>query len=268
MSTFIAAYKGYITDVPELWFKRFRDNKLFHYDQLTAASFAPQVNFSEVNAGWSLYPVAYLPGQSNMEMQCTSGQFTGDMFAMANDQDFIDDAGYSLPYTNNYVPTNGVVTIETKASIKNTLVMPEGLTLAESKEAVAAGTYFIEESAKEDGTGYTTTITFGDKTINMIEITHYETMDAKLIKVDNQKTAVGELIARWPVYGTGDEASAKASSGVKGYVIMKVHKCRVTTTPGFDTSYKSVATNSVTFSALSSGLPDGSVYELAYVEVA
>lgn len=55
--TYVPSYKGYVTDVPVLWFKR-KDGKIFYFDQLTQASFAPQVNFTEVNAGWSLFPVA------------------------------------------------------------------------------------------------------------------------------------------------------------------------------------------------------------------
>lgn len=57
MATYIPAYKGYVTDVPELWFKR-NDGRIFHFDQLTAFNASPNVNFTEVNAGWSLYPVA------------------------------------------------------------------------------------------------------------------------------------------------------------------------------------------------------------------
>lgn len=53
MSTYIPAYKGYITDVPEVWFKR-SDRKIFHYDKITACSVTPNANFTEVDAGWSL----------------------------------------------------------------------------------------------------------------------------------------------------------------------------------------------------------------------
>lgn len=57
------AFGGYIADVPRLWFKRC-DGRIFYFDELTNATVSPQVNYTEVNAGWSLYPVAYLPGQS------------------------------------------------------------------------------------------------------------------------------------------------------------------------------------------------------------
>ena len=40
----------------------------------------------------------------------------------------------------------------------------------------------------------------------------------------------------------------------------------MTAMPGFDTSYKSAATNSVTFSALDPKREDESIYNIAYVE--
>ena len=72
-----AAFQGYIADVPRLWFKRC-DGRIFYFDELTQASVSPQINYTEINAGWSLYPVAYLPGQSTFEMSITSGKFDAD----------------------------------------------------------------------------------------------------------------------------------------------------------------------------------------------
>lgn len=36
MATYVAAIKGYIADVPKVWFKRC-DGKLFHYDEISQA---------------------------------------------------------------------------------------------------------------------------------------------------------------------------------------------------------------------------------------
>lgn len=259
MATYIPAYKGYVTDVPELWFKR-KDGKVFHYDQLTAASMTPNVNFTEVNAGWSLFPVAYLPGQSTMEMQATSGQFNADLFAMSNNKTFAAQS-YSVPYTAVYAVDAGKHTIEiaTDVSIKDTIII-DGL---EKGETAETGKFKVEEVAPSDEEPYKTTITLGDADIDEVEVTYYVTKDANVIEIDNKTAAVGELIAKWPVYATGDESDA---AGVKGYVLMKVYKCRVTAMPGFDTSYKSAATNSVTFSALDPKRADESIYNIAYIE--
>ena len=90
MATYVPALKGYVTDVPELWLKR-KDDKVFHFDQLSSSNVSPDTQFTEVNGGWSLYPVAYLPGQSTMEMTFESAQFDADLFALATNTEFKDE---------------------------------------------------------------------------------------------------------------------------------------------------------------------------------
>ena len=87
MATYIPSLKGYVTDVPEIWLKR-KDDKVFHFDQLSSSNVSPDTQFTEVNGGWSLYPVAYLPGQSTMEMTFESAQFDADLFALASNTEF------------------------------------------------------------------------------------------------------------------------------------------------------------------------------------
>lgn len=262
---YIPAYKGYVTDVPELWFKR-NDGRVFHFDQLTAFNASPNVNFTEVNAGWSLYPVAYLPGQSSMEMQATSGQFNAEIFAMANGQNFVEEEVY-IPCTETVeVPSTNSVKIAA-VGIVDTDDYPitiEGLTKAESAGTVNAGYYSVGEIQTNDNSCQ---ITFGDlandEDIKTVDITYYCKQKVKQIKLDNKTTAVGELIAKWPVYSSGEEGNA---GGIKGYIIMDVYKCRITQMPGFDTSYKSAATNSVTFSTVDHSAHEHA-YSIAYYEL-
>ena len=253
MRTYIPAYKGYITDVPELWFKR-RDGKVFHYDQLTAATATPNTNFNEVSAGWSLYPVAYLPGQSTMEFQFTSGQFNADLFAMANAKEFAADAAYSVLVTKELDVVNN------KATFAGDTV-PEDLEidgLEKTADAVSEGKF------KVSAEGGTITIEFNAGDVgDTVEVTYSEIKTANVIKIDNQTSAVGELLAKWPIYASGDETDA---AGIKGHVYLKIYRCRCTAMPGFDTSYKSAATNQVTFSCMDAKRDDGNVYEIAYVE--
>ena len=63
MATYVEAFRGYIADVPKVIFKRC-DGQKFLFDELTAATVTPTINTTEINAGWSLFPVAVLPGQS------------------------------------------------------------------------------------------------------------------------------------------------------------------------------------------------------------
>ena len=270
---YIPAYKGYVTDVPELWFKR-NDGRVFHFDQLTAFNASPNVNFTEVNAGWSLYPVAYLPGQSTMEMQATSGQFNAEIFAMANGQNFEENKEYYVPFTDVIELKDDIelYEIETDDPIVTDLaaypVTVEGMEKANSKTEIPDGMFFVEASTMDSTKGkYVTKITFGETAnaegINTVDVTYYIKQTVKQIKVDNKTTAVGELIAKWPVYSSGEEGNA---GGVKGHLIMQVYKCRITQMPGFDTSYKSAATNSVTFSTVESRAHEDA-YSIAYYEL-
>ncbi len=51
MATYLAPLKGYIADVPHVWFKRC-DGRIFYFDEITQANVTPNANFTEVNAGW------------------------------------------------------------------------------------------------------------------------------------------------------------------------------------------------------------------------
>lgn len=252
MSTYIPAYKGYITDVPEIWFKR-RDGKVFHYDQLTAANATPNVNFTEVNAGWSLFPVAYLPGQSTMEFQFTSGQFNADLFAMANNKDYAEDAAYSIMTTKELDVVANKATFAAAKLPDDLLIVGLEKSEGEPTEGKYKATFTTDHVELEFNPG-----DVGDT----VEVTYTETATANVIKIDNQTSAVGEMIAKWPIYASGDETDA---AGIKGHVYMKIYRCRCTAAPGFDTSYKSAATNQVTFSCMDAKREDGNVYEIAYV---
>lgn len=252
MSTYVAAFKGYIADVPQIWFKRC-DGTVFHYDEITSASVNPNVAFTEVNAGWSMYPVAYLPGQSSLEMQFTSGQFNADLFAMANAKKFAADENYMVPMTDILDVDASAHTVTLTQTPAEDTIFIAGMT----KGSVAAeGVYSVAGNV----------ITFDTGVTGKVEV-NYEVNQgsAMSIEIDNKSAAIGEAVFKWPVYGTGDDCTEKA---IKGYVMMKVYKCRCTTMPGFDTSYKSAATNSVTFSAMDAKRPDGSIYNLAYVDAA
>lgn len=254
MSQYLSNLKGYIADVPEVWFKRC-DGHVFHFDELTQANVNPQTNYTEVNAGWSIYPVAYLPGQGTMELTMTSGQFDADLFAMANGRDFEDDAAYTMPVTETLQIAENKITLS-REPVEDSLYI-RGLTQG---EAAAEGIYAVEGSEVTFAEGE------GGDANGMVEVS-YDVLctDAQVVQIDNNTSAIGEAVFKWPVYAGGSDCS---DSAIKGHVIMKVYKCRVTAMPGFDTSYKSAATNAVTFSAMDAKRADGSVYSIGYVPIA
>lgn len=77
----------------------------------------------------------------------------------------------------------------------------------------------------------------------------------------NSTTAKGALYAHWPVYSSGTDCT---ESSVKGYLHLFIPRVRVTALPGFDNSYKSAATNAVTFSAIDPKRADEKMYDLYY----
>ena len=95
MATYNAALKGYVADVPKVIFRRC-DGKAYAFDELTAATVSANIDTMDINAGWSLFPVAVLPGSSTFTMSFTSGKFDADLFAMANKTEFTANAAYEL----------------------------------------------------------------------------------------------------------------------------------------------------------------------------
>ena len=86
---------------------------------------------------------------------------------------------------------------------------------------------------------------------------------AAIAQFDNKSTAVGEAVLKWPVYASGDDCS---DSAIKGYLILRMYRARITRMPGFDDSYKSASTFQFQLSAMDAKRDDGKIYELAYNE--
>lgn len=250
MSTYIPAYKGYIADVPRVWFKRC-DGRIFYFDEITQANATPQTNMTEIQAGWSLYPVCYLPGQSTMEISMTSGQFNAELFALANGRNFEESETYKTFYTEHLTPdaTSHAVTLKYTPTVGSVSIagMEEGSTAGE-------GVFVVNDEV----------VTFDNSITGEVEISYeYTVTSANVIEIDNKTSAIGEAVFKWPVYNAGQDCT---ESSVKGYVIMHLYRCRVTQMPGFDTSYKSAATNQVTWSALDAKRDDDAVYSIAYID--
>ena len=256
-ATYIPEFQGYIADVPRMWFKRC-DGRVFYFDELTQASVTPQVNYTEVNAGWSLFPVAYLPGQSTFEMQVTSGKFEADLFVMTNATKFSANSSYTVPMTEfltldnqNEValaedPVSGSVSI---AGMEETAQTP---TAGHFKVTAAAGA----NPAK---------ITFAASDVEggKVEVNYFYYETAQEANITNQSSAMGEAIMVYPVYGNGDDCT---DSSIIGHVYVRVYKCRVTAQPGFDASYKTANTFQFTIAAMDAKRSDQACYSIAYIK--
>ena len=74
-------------------------------------------------------------------------------------------------------------------------------------------------------------------------------------------TSKGAFYAHWPVYSSGTDCT---ESAIKGWLHLYIPRVRVTALPGFDNSYKSASTNSVTFAAIDPKRADEKMYDLYY----
>lgn len=234
MATYVADFRGYIADVPVAYFKRC-DDRRFTFDKLTAATVTPNIETTDINAGWSMFPVAVLPGQSTFEMSLTSAEFNAELFAMANaKKEYIND-DFGVPQTEWLkLDTNKQLTLkhtpnEGTVSIKG---MKEATPAAAGKFSVEGNKITFDESDVTDAT---------------IEVSYEFNEKMEQILIDNKSSAIGECTLEYPVYDSGDDCS---ESGIIGYYYVRVFRARITTMPGFDASYKSAQTYQFTLTAL------------------
>ena len=267
-ATYVKEFNGYVADVPRLWFKRC-DGRVFYFDELTNATVSPQVNYTEINAGWSLYPVAYLPGQSTFEMSITSGKFEADLFVMTNATEFATNAAYAMPITEFLLPdaSKQVILDKTPAEGSIRITWPKasdsdtGYMDVSTSNTPGEGEVLLDtnSSGKSRLTFHT-----GDIPANTyVQVSYEYTVTAQEAKIDNRSSARGEAVMKYPVYGSGENCTDAA---IIGYVIVRVFNARVTAQPGFDASYKNANTFQFTLAAMDAKRTDNAVYSIAYVE--
>ena len=182
----------------------------------------------------------------------TSAQFNSEMFAMANNSNFTESA-FTDMFTE-YVDVDATTHTATLyyTPIENSIFI-RGLT---QDDTVGEGKYTVTT------TGGATTLAFNTDVSGDVEVTYERSVaNAHVMELDNQESAIGEVIFKWPVYSSSSDCS---DSAIKGYYVVHVFRCRVTALPGFDTSYKSAATNQVSWTTLEPKRADGKVYVHAY----
>lgn len=267
MATYNPSLKGYIADVPRVVFKRC-DGAKFYMDELTAATVSANIDTMEINAGWSLVPVAVLPGASTFTMSFTSGKFDTAMFSMANAiKDKKEDEGDHAWETNSsYLMSTGerhtpnashVITLmHTPAANPKggSSVYIAGMEEASGAGTIATGTYKVDAENK--------TVTFSaDDVLDFVDVVYDYVKEVTEAIVTNKESAIGEAVCIWPVYGSGDDCT---ESDIVGYYVVKVFRARITSVPGMDTSYKSAATFTFELQALDPKRNDEGAYSIAF----
>lgn len=236
-----------IADVPIAYFTRC-DKRRFTFDKLTAASVTPNIQTTDINAGWSLFPVATLPGQSTFEMQITSGEFNAELFAMANATKY-ETAAFGVPQTE-WVAMDANKKVTLKHTPNDGTVSIKGLNLP-------GETADFEVSGNE--------ITFTAASTEVMEISYEFDEQMEQILIDNKSSAIGECTLEYPVYSSGEDCT---EASIIGYYYVRVFRARITAMPGFDASYKSAQTYQFTLTALDAShlRNDEYAYVCAYKE--
>lgn len=249
---YIPRLEGYIADVPKLYFQRC-DGKKYVFDEMTQASMSINQQPITINAGWSSYPVAYVPGSATLDMQFTSGKFDTELFSMTNTTNFEENERYEVYCAEKLTLKNDRTVTLSHTPVINTKT---GL---EARNVTVTGVAPADVAV--DGT--TVTLSYeGAAKDQEVEVVYMYEVTASEAKVDNISAAIGEAFIDYPVYGNGDDCTDAA---VIGHVYFKVYRCRVTAQPSIAGSYKSASTYQFTLSAMDAKKTDGTVYTYAYV---
>ena len=140
----------------------------------------------DINAGWSIFPAATLPGQSTFEMSLTSGEFNAELFSMANKEEYAND-DFAVPQTEwltldaNKQLTLKHTPIAGSVSIKG---MEEASTAAEGKFTVTDNKITFDDA---------------DVTTDTIEVSYDFNEKMEQILIDNKSSAIGECVLEYPV---------------------------------------------------------------------
>ena len=151
----------------------------------------------------------------------------------------------------NKVTINDAKAIATGVSVNGFELVTTAPTTGKFKADVAASaltlTFFAGDLA--DGTN--------------IEVSYLRQESSTVLEIDaTGRTSVGEVTFTYPVTASGSDT---VDSSLKGYLVVHVFKARVTALPGFDTSYKTASTHSVTIATMDAGRLDGKAYIMAFI---
>lgn len=255
---YIEKFGGYIADNPNIEFVRC-DGCVYSYDEVNTASMTNNAETLEITGGQGNFPLAILDTTKTLEFQFESSEFTLDMFAMANAVETKTE-DYSVMTSKRFEVKTGLV-IELPEDMDTDTIYINGF---EKADAVSEGKYTLTAAAASDPAKLT--FNTGDVAVgDVIRIAYKRNIeDASVVTVlTKSTTAKGSLTATWPVYSAGTDCT---EASVKAYLHVYIPRVRVTALPGFDSSYKSAATQGLTFTALDPKLADDKMFEIIWEE--
>jgi len=185
MATYNESLGGYVADVPRVVFRRC-DKKAIYLDELSAATVSANIETTDINGGWSLFPVAVLPGSSTFTMNFTSAKFESELFSITNKTDFVKNSNYQLPTGERHeIDANHQITL-LNAPVAGTVYIRG---MEETTETtVAAGTYKVDAETKK--------ITFSaDDDMDYVDVVYDYVKEVQEAIITNKESAIGEATA-------------------------------------------------------------------------
>ena len=260
MAIYIEQCDGYIADNPNIDFERC-DGEVFSYYEVNTANMSNTANVQTITGGQGNYPLAYIETDKALEITFSSSQFTLDMFAMANATKVTEGDVGTLETKRYEVGANQSITLPFE--VQKGSVKIRGLTAGES---ATAGTFTVKITPAASETAGSTVITLAGDDVtegDVIRVSYRRrVVGAHRVQVrTDSTTAKGALSTHWPVYSSGTDCT---ESSIKGLLHLYVPRVRATALPGFDNSYKSASTNSITFAAIDPKRADGKMFDIYY----
>lgn len=263
MAIYVPKFDGYMVDVANLIFIRC-DDVPFYFNEASQTNFSDTMNNITISGGQGNAPLAIVDTNRDTSFTFTSAQFTAEMFEAANNTT-ATDADYGA-YEADWFAVDANLKVTLPFEVQTTSVLIRGL---EAANADAAGKFVVTFSAASGSTPAKTEVAFhtGDVAKDDEVLVFYKRriVNAHIIDVKTTSVAAkGSLHAYWPIYSDGTDCTEASK---KGLFHLYMPRVRVTAMPGFDTSYKSAATNAVTFSLLDPKRADKSAFQWAYEQL-
>ena len=187
MATYNAALKGYIADVPKVIFRRC-DGHAYAFTELTAATVSANIETIDINAGWSLFPVAVLPGSSTFTMNFTVGQFDADLFAMANKTEYTENSDYELDTNERHTPDANHQIELLHTPVEGSIFIAGMEPVTTQTGTIVSGKYLVNGKK----------ITFSsDDDIDFVDVVYAYVNAAHEAIITNKESAIGECSCKF-----------------------------------------------------------------------
>ena len=187
MATYNTALKGYVADVPKVIFRRC-DGNAYAFTELSAATVTANIETMDINGGWSLFPLAVLPGNSTFTMSFTSAQFDADMFAMANKTEYAENTNYELDTNERHTPDANHKIELLHTPVEGSIYIAGMEPVTTQSGTIVSGKYLVNGK----------TITFSaDDDIPFVDVIYAYVQAAHEAIITNKESAIGEASCKY-----------------------------------------------------------------------